>query len=93
MDKLLSNPQSLLALLCIVALVIGVNLALFGAVGKSKLFQEQAGVWGKALSGGAEGRKHQNDQLDELHQRVQQLQKPPANEDEKKGSPDSEEKA
>ncbi len=88
MDKLLSNPQSLLALLCIVALVIG-NLALFGAVGKSKLFQEQARVWGKALSGGAEGRKRQNDQLDELHQRVQQLQKPPANDEEKKGTPDS----
>ncbi len=73
MDKLLSNPQSLLALLCIAGLVIGINLALFSALNQSKVLQEQAKIWGKAFGGGAETRKRQNDQLDELHQRVQEL--------------------
>ncbi len=93
MDKLLSNPQSLLALLCIVGLVVGINLALFNAMSHGKMLQEQARIWGKAFGGGTEARKQQNDQLNELHQRVQQLQKTPPNGEEKKGSPDSEEKA
>jgi hypothetical protein len=89
MDKLLSNPQSLLALLCIVGLVVGVNLALFNALSHGKILQEQAKIWGKAFGGGAEARKQQSDQLDELHQRVQQLQKPPPGDDEEKRPPDS----
>ncbi|MBI3241662.1 MAG: hypothetical protein HYZ49_05150 [Chloroflexi bacterium] len=73
MDKLLSNPQALIALLCVAGLVIGINLALFSALGQGKVLQKQAEIWGKAIGGGAEIRKQQNSQLDELHQRVQQL--------------------
>ena len=84
MEKLLSNPQGLLALLCVAAFVVGVNLALFSALSQGKILQQQAKIWGKAFSGGGEARKQQSDQLDELHQRVQQLKPAPPAEPDKK---------
>ncbi len=73
MDDLLANPQKLLALLCIAGLVIGVNAALFSALLHRQASQQQASKWFQAVSGGREARQRQNEQLNELHQRVQKL--------------------
>jgi len=83
MDSLLSNPKALIALLCIIGLVIGVNAPLLFSVGQRKAIARDAQIWGKALRGGADVRKQQSDQLSELHQRVEQLkeQKPEADKD------------
>ena len=86
MDKFLANPAGLIALVCIIGLVIGINVALFSALRQSATDAKQAAIWSKALRGGADIRSRHNEQLNELHQKVQQIQTPsPA--DEKDDSP------
>jgi hypothetical protein len=81
MNELLSNPRALVALACLLGIVIGVNLTLLGTFRHSKFLQDQAKIWGNAMGGGAEVRKRQQDQLDELHQRVQGLKSGPPKEE------------
>jgi hypothetical protein len=83
MDSLLPNPKALIALLCIIGLVIGVNAPLLLSVGQRKALARDAQLWGKALRGGADVRKQQSDQLSELHRRVEELkgQKPETDKD------------
>jgi hypothetical protein len=72
-NDILSNPRALLALLCVAGLVLGVNALLFAGL-RGKGFTDYAAKWGQAFGGGAEARKRQRDQADELHRRVEQLQ-------------------
>lgn len=72
MNELLANPKALVALLCVVALVVGINAMLFSAF-RGRSFQQHASKWSQALGGGAEARRRQREQFDELHRRVQQL--------------------
>lgn len=72
MNEFLSNPRALIALLCIAGLVLGLNAMLFSAI-RGRSFQQHAAKWGQALAGGAEARKRQREQLDELHRRVEEL--------------------
>ena len=77
MSELLANPRALIGLTCIVALVIGINLPLLSAFRNSKVLHDQAKILGNAMSGGAEIRKRQIKDLDELHRRVQELKSEP----------------
>jgi hypothetical protein len=70
MSELLANPKALIALACLGALVLGLNLTLFGLLRGSKQVQEEAAKWGKALRGGVDGGRQQEAQLDELHRAV-----------------------
>jgi hypothetical protein len=72
MNEILSNPKALIALLCVVALIVGVNAMLLSAL-RGRSFQQYAAKWSQAFSGGAEARKRQREQLDELHRRVEDL--------------------
>lgn len=77
MSELLSNPRALIGLTCIVALVIGINLPLLSAFRNSKFLQEQVKILGHAIGSGAEIRKQRQEDLDELHRRVQELKSEP----------------
>jgi hypothetical protein len=81
MNELLSNPRALIAVLCVIGLVLSVNMLLFTGL-RSSVFGQQAAKWGRAFGGGADVRKRQREQLDELHRRVEQLQSPPPGSDE-----------
>ena len=82
MNEILSNPRALIALLCVIALVLGVNALLFSAF-RGGSFAQHAAKWGQAFGGGADIRKRRQEQLDELHDRVDQLQSKKRRADEK----------
>jgi hypothetical protein len=73
MNELLANPKGLVILLCFGAVILGLNLSLFGLLRGNKTVQEEASKWGKALSGGQQARRQQDAQLDELHRAVAQF--------------------
>ena len=81
MNALLANPKALLALLCVGALVLSINLILFGLLRGDKTVREEISKWGKAAGGGQEVRRRQDAQLDELHRAVAHLKAPQADED------------
>ena len=89
MDDLLSDPKRLLALLCIVGLVLGLNAPLFFSGGLGKMFEREAKVWGKALQGGADVRKRREAELAELHDRVRKLKAEAEEENSKSQNPKS----
>jgi len=82
MDELLSNPRALIALACLGGLFLGVNLTLLSAFRRSKYLEEQAKIWGNAIGGGAAVRKQRQQDLDELHRRVQELKSEPPKKEE-----------
>jgi hypothetical protein len=73
MDDLFSNPGKLIALLCIVGLVIGVNAPIIFAMGGRKAFDTEAKVFQTALRPGEKARTEQEKNMSDLHQRVQEL--------------------
>lgn len=77
-EQLLANPPALAALACIVGFVVAVNLPLLLVPrGLGKLFGREARTWGKVIRAGADARKRNDDQVDELHRRVEQLDPAP----------------
>jgi hypothetical protein len=83
MSELLSNPRAILIVACLGAVILGLNLTLFGLWRGNKTVQAEAAKWGQALRGGREARERQNAQLEELHRAVSQLPThPPADPDE-----------
>ena len=78
LDQLLSNPGRLIALVCIVGFVLAINLPLFFPLGLSKMFEREATSWGKALRGGSDVAKQNDDRLDELHRQVEEFKSKPA---------------
>jgi hypothetical protein len=81
MEDLLANPRGLIIIACFGAMVVGLNLTLFGLLRGDKSVQREAAVWGKVLRGNQASQRQQA-QLDELHQRVADLQRPPTPPDE-----------
>lgn len=75
MNDLFSNPGKLIAILCIVGLVVGFNVPIIFAFMGRKTFDAEAKVVQTALRPGEAARNQQNAQMNELHQRVEQLKK------------------
>ena len=73
MDQLLSNPRGLVILCCLGALVLSLNLSLFGLLRGDKRFQREASKWTLAIGGGREARKKQDSDAAELNRLVKQL--------------------
>ncbi len=73
MDQLLSNPRGLVILCCFGALVLSLNLSLFGLLRGDKRFQREASKWTQAIGGGREARKKQDSDAAELNRLVKQL--------------------
>ncbi len=80
--ELLQNPTALIALICIVGFVIGINLPLLFPMGLGKLFEREAKTWSKALRNGADISQQNANNLDELHRQVEALKQPPKPPDE-----------
>jgi hypothetical protein len=75
MNDLLKNPAAWVALLCLAAFVVGLNLTLIGLARGDRNVREEASKWGKALRGGVDGRQQAEAQMDELHAAVEQLKR------------------
>ena len=73
MKELLANPASLIIVCGVVALVVGLNLTLFGLLRGDQRVRAEASKWTKPLTGAPEARRRQEAQLDELHKLVQDL--------------------
>lgn len=77
-DQLLANPPALAAVACIAGFVVIINLPLLLVpLGLGRLFEREARTWGKAIQAGADVRRRNDDQVDELHRRVEGLDKAP----------------
>ena len=74
LDQLLSNPLALLLVCGVGAIVISFNLVLVGLLRGDRREQRVASKWGKALTGGQEGRRKQDAQLSALREAVKQLE-------------------
>jgi hypothetical protein len=83
LDQILANRSALVALICIVGFVVAVNLPLLFPIGMGKFFEREARTWGKAIQAGADVRRRNEQQQDELHRQVEQL-KPPSDSPEEK---------
>lgn len=72
----MDNPATIFLLCVIVALVVGLNLTLFGLLRGDRRIRLEAAKWTVAADGGRAARHSQQSQLDELRRAVEQLQTP-----------------
>ncbi len=70
MPDWLTNPRALIVIVCIGALVLGLNATLLSFLLGNKAALREASVWRQTLRGGSERQRQQDAQLDELHRIV-----------------------
>jgi len=73
MPDWLTNPRALIVILCIGALILGINAPLLSLLLGKKATGRDAPAWRQALRGGSERQRQQDAQLDELHRIVSEF--------------------
>lgn len=77
LTDLLNNPLGLALVLFLIAFVVGINLTLFSLLsGKRKASTDEAAKWSKAFRSGFDAHKQQMSDLEDLHRRVGELDRP-----------------
>jgi hypothetical protein len=70
MPDWLTNPRALIVIVCIGALVLGLNATLISFLLGNKAALREASLWRQTFRGGSERQRQQDAQLDELHRIV-----------------------
>lgn len=73
MPDWLTNPRAVIVILCIGALVLGLNATLISFLLGNKTAMREVSVWRQTLRGGSERQRQQDAQLDELHRIVSEF--------------------
>lgn len=73
MPDWLTNPRGVIVIVCIGALILGLNASLISLLLGNKAALREASFWRQTLRGGSERQRQQDAQLDELHQIVSEF--------------------
>jgi hypothetical protein len=78
MNHQLSNPLTIFLLCVIAGITVGMAFTMVGLLRGDRRVREEAAKWMAAADAGRASRRTQESKVDELHQAVQQLRRPPS---------------